>query len=52
MSRVNVTLRLCWGQAEQEGGRPVEVKCSGLCDSGDVGRRRWREGCIVGENCG
>lgn len=30
------------------GGRPVEVKCLGVCDSGDV-RRRKREGCAVRE---
>lgn len=38
MSRVDVTLRLCWGQTEYR-GRPVKVKCSGVCDSGDMEER-------------
>lgn len=38
MSRVDVTLRLCWGQTEYR-GRPVKVKCSGVCDSWDMEER-------------
>lgn len=48
MSRVDVTLRLFWGQTEER-GRPIEVKCSGVCDSGDT-RKRKREGCVLGVN--
>lgn len=47
MSRVDVTLRLCRGQTEEERG-PVEVKCSGVRDSGDTGRRK-RGACVLGE---
>lgn len=46
MSRADVTLRLCGGQTEQEWG-PVEVKCSGVCCSGDI-RRRKKEVCVLG----
>lgn len=49
MSRVDVTLCLCRGQTEcgGEGGLPVEVKCSGVCNSGDT-RRRKRKGVCYG----
>lgn len=50
MSRADVTLRLCGGQAEQEWG-PVEVKCSGVCRSGDM-RRRKKEVCVLGGRLG
>lgn len=50
MSRADVTLRLCGGQAEQEWG-PVEVKCSGVCRSGDM-RRRKKEVCVLGGRWG
>lgn len=38
MSRADVTLRLRGGQTEQECG-PVEVKCPGVCRSGEERRR-------------
>lgn len=43
MSRADVTLRLRGGQMEQECG-PVEVKCSGVCRSGD----ERRSVCVLG----
>lgn len=50
MSRADVTLRLCGGQAEREWG-PVEVKCSGVCRPGDM-RRRKKEVCVLGGKLG
>lgn len=48
MSRVDVTLRLCRGRLSvcmcvcECGWGAVEVKCSGVCNSGDMRRKRRR----------